>query len=79
MAEKERTIDEERQKPDKYLSDFLNKIVVCETLSGKTITGILVGYNKYELVMVEAKDIKSKNPMKTVIYKHGLISIRETG
>jgi small nuclear ribonucleoprotein (snRNP)-like protein len=65
------------QKSDKHLSDFMNKVVVCETLSGKTITGILTGYDKYELILVETKDIKSKKPMKTIIFKHGLISIRE--
>ena len=77
MVEKQRNNDEESQKQDKYLSDFINKIVVCETVSGKTITGIFTGYNKYELLLVEAKDIKSKKPIKTLIYKHGLISIRE--
>ncbi len=76
MIEKQRNNDEESQK-DKYLSDFINKIVVCETMSGKTITGIFTGFNKYELLLVEAKDIKSKKPIKTLIYKHGLISIRE--
>ena len=65
------------QKSDKYLSDFMNKVVVCETLSGKTITGILTGYDKYELILVETKEIKSKKPLKTIVYKHGLISIQE--
>jgi small nuclear ribonucleoprotein (snRNP)-like protein len=69
--------DEGAQKSNKYLSDFMNKVVVCETLSGKTITGILTGYDKYELILVETKDIKSKKPMKIVVYKHGLVSIRE--
>lgn len=55
----------------------MNKVVVCETLSGKTITGILTGYDKYELLLVDVKDIKSKKPKKTVVYKHGLISIQE--
>ncbi len=66
------------QGTDKYLSEFVNKVVICETLSGKTITGVLTGYNKYELILMEAKDIKSKNPAKTLVYKHGLVSIRET-
>ncbi|MBU4223460.1 MAG: hypothetical protein KKA10_17875 [Euryarchaeota archaeon] len=65
------------QKSDKYLSDFMNKVVVCETLNGKTITGILTGYDKYELVLVETKEIKSKKPLKTIVYKHGLFSIQE--
>ncbi|HLB71139.1 MAG: hypothetical protein OIN88_01210 [Candidatus Methanoperedens sp.] len=78
MAEKQKNKDEEPQKSDKYLSDFVNKVVVCETLSGKTITGVLTGYNKYELLFVETKDIKSKKPMKTLVYKHGVVSIRET-
>jgi small nuclear ribonucleoprotein (snRNP)-like protein len=65
------------QKSDKYLSDFINKVVMCEALSGKTITGILTGYDKYELILVETKDVKSKKPVKTIVYKHGLISIRE--
>ncbi|VVB93809.1 Uncharacterised protein [uncultured archaeon] len=72
MVEKQQNRDEE------YLSNFMNKVVVCETLSGKMITGILTGYNKYELLLVEAKDIKSKKPMKTLVYKHGVVSIRET-
>jgi len=46
-------------------------------LSGKTITGILTGFDRYELILVETKDIKSKNPMKIVVYKHALVSIRE--
>jgi len=50
MVEKQRNNDEESQKQDKYLSDFINKIVVCETMSGKTITGIFTGFNKYELL-----------------------------
>ena len=78
MIGEQRNRDEVLQKPDKYLSEFVNKVIVCETLSGKTITGILSGYDKYELILVETKDIKSKKPMKTIIFKHGLISIRET-
>ena len=70
--------DAESQKSDKYLSGFMNKVVVCETLSGKTITGVLTGYDKYELILVEAKDIKSKKPLKTLVFKHGLVSVRET-
>jgi small nuclear ribonucleoprotein (snRNP)-like protein len=77
MAGEQKNKDEGSQKSDKYLSDFMNKVVVCETLSGKTLTGILTGYDKYELILVETKDIKSKKPMKTIVYKHGLISIRE--
>jgi small nuclear ribonucleoprotein (snRNP)-like protein len=65
------------QGTDKYLSEFVNKVVVCETLSGKTITGVLTGYNKYELILMEVKDIKSKNPAKILVYKHGLVTIRE--
>ncbi len=75
--QRNRDRDEVSQKPDKYLSDFMNKVVVCETLSGKTITGILTGYDKYELILVETKDIKSKKPMKTIVYKHALVSVRE--
>jgi small nuclear ribonucleoprotein (snRNP)-like protein len=77
MSGEQRNKDEGSQKPEKFLSDFMNKVIVCETLSGKTITGILSGYDKYELILVETKDIKSKKPMKTIIFKHGLISIRE--
>ncbi len=77
MVGEQRNKDETSQKSDKYLSDFINKVVVCETLSSKTITGILTGYDKYELILVETKDIKSKKPMKTIVYKHGLTSIRE--
>ena len=77
MDREQKNKDEGSLKSDKYLSDFMNKVVVCETLSGKTITGILSGYDKYEIILVEAKDIKSKKPMKTIIFKHGLISIRE--
>ncbi|NJD76215.1 MAG: hypothetical protein FIB08_03855 [Candidatus Methanoperedens sp.] len=71
-------IEKQQNKDEEYLSYFMNKVVVCETLSGKTITGILTGCNKYELLLVEAKDIKSKKPMKTLVYKHGVVSIRET-
>lgn len=77
MVGEQRNRDEGPQKSEKYLSDFMNKVIVCESLSGKTITGILTGYDKYELILVETKDIKSKKPMKTIVYKHGLISIRE--
>jgi len=78
MIERQKSRDEEPQKSDKYLSDFINKVVVCETLSGKTITGVLTGFDKFELILVELKDIKSKNPKKTVVFKHGLISVKET-
>lgn len=77
MIERQKSKDEEPLKSDKYLSDFINKVVVCETLSGKTITGVLTGFDKFELILVEVKDIKSKKPMKTVVFKHGLISVRE--
>ncbi|MFA4956750.1 MAG: LSM domain-containing protein [Candidatus Methanoperedens sp.] len=77
MIERQKSKDEEPQKPDKYLSDFINKVVVCETLSGKTINGVLTGFDKFELILIELKDIKSKNPKKTVVFKHGLISVRE--
>lgn len=77
MIERQKNKDEEPQKSDKYLSDFMNKVVVCETLSSKTITGVLTGYDKFELLLVEVKDIKSKNPKKTVVFKHGLVSVRE--
>jgi len=78
MVERQKNKDDEPQKSDKYLSDFINKVVVCETLSGKTITGVLTGFDKFELILVELKDIKSKNPKKTVVFKHGLVSVRET-
>jgi small nuclear ribonucleoprotein (snRNP)-like protein len=77
MIERQKNREEEPQKSDKYLSDFINRVVVCETLSGKTITGVLMGFDKFELILVEVKDIKSKKPMKTVVFKHGLISVRE--
>jgi small nuclear ribonucleoprotein (snRNP)-like protein len=76
MAEKKKSRDEELQRYD-YLSDFINRIIVCETLSGKTVTGALTELNRYELILVETKDIKAKKPMKTVVLKHGLVSIRE--
>lgn len=75
MIQEQRNMDEKSQKS--YLSDFLNKVVVCETMSGKTMTGILTGFDKYELILVETKDIKSKKPMKIILYKHGLVSVRE--
>jgi small nuclear ribonucleoprotein (snRNP)-like protein len=75
MVGEQRNKDEWSQKS--YLSDFLNKVIVCDTLSGKTITGILTSYDKYELILVETKDIKSKKPLKIVVYKHALVSIRE--
>jgi small nuclear ribonucleoprotein (snRNP)-like protein len=77
MIERQRSRDVEPLKSDKYLSDFINRVVICETLSGKTITGVLTGFDKFELILVEVKDIKSKKPMKTVVFKHGLISVRE--
>ncbi len=77
MVGEQRNKDEVSQKSDNYLSDFMSKVVVCETLSGKAIIGILTGYDKYTLILVETKDIKSKKPMKTVVYKHALVSIRE--
>ncbi len=64
-------------KEDQFLPEFMNKVIVCETLGGKTITGILTGHDKYTMLLVEAKDIKSKKPMKTLVYKHGVASIRE--
>ncbi len=75
MIGEQRNRDEKPQ--NSYLYDFMNKVVVCETMSGKTITGILTGFDKYELILVETKDIKSKKPMKIIVYKHGLVSIRE--
>ncbi len=75
MVGEQRNKDEWSQKS--YLTDFLNKVIVCDTLSGKTITGILTSYDKYELILVETKDIKSKKPMKIIVYKHALVSIRE--
>ncbi len=50
MAEKQKIRDAQSQQLDKYLSDFMNKAVVCETLSGKTITGVLAGYDRYKFV-----------------------------
>lgn len=75
MVGEQRNKDEWSQKS--YLTDFLNKVIVCDTLSGKTITGILTSYDKYELILVETKDIKSKKPLKIIVYKHSLVSIRE--
>ncbi len=60
MAGEQRNKDEGSQKSDKYLSDFMNKVVVCETLSGKTITGILTGYDKYELILVKQRILNRK-------------------
>ncbi len=76
MAEKEKSRTGAARKPE-LLSDFINKIVVCETLSGKTLTGVLTEHSTYELVLVETKDIKSKKPAGTVVFKHGLVSVRE--
>ncbi|MDD5614823.1 MAG: RNA chaperone Hfq [Candidatus Methanoperedens sp.] len=75
MVGEQKNKDEWSQKS--YLSDFMNKVIICDTLSGKTITGILTSYDKYELILVETKDIKSKKPMKIIVYKHALVSIRE--
>ncbi len=75
MIGEQKYMEEKSQKS--YLSDFMNKVVVCETMSGKTMTGILTGFDKYELILIETKDIKSKKPMKIIVYKHGLISVRE--
>ena len=75
MVVEQRNKDEWSQKS--YLTDFLNKVIVCDTLSGKAITGILTSYDKYELILVETKDIKSKKPLKIIVYKHALVSIRE--
>ncbi len=72
--------DKHQPKPgsDKFIDDLANKVVACETLSGKTITGVLTGYDTYTLLVVEPKDIKNPNPKGTVIFKHGLVSVRET-
>ena len=75
MVGEQKNKDEWSQKS--YLFDFMNKVIICDTLSGKTITGILTSFDKYELILVETKDIKSKKPMKIVVYKHALVSIRE--
>ncbi len=78
MAEKGKSRTENLSlKQSRYLSDFINKIVACETLSGKTLTGILTECSTYELVLVETKDIKSKTPKKTVVFKHSLVNVRE--
>jgi small nuclear ribonucleoprotein (snRNP)-like protein len=80
MDEKQKNRDKEKNKyspEESNLPGFMNKVIVCETLGGKTITGVLTGYNKYELILMQTKDIKSKNPAKTLVYKHGLVSIRE--
>ncbi len=67
----------EKPKKSDYFSDLMNKVVVCEALNGKTITGVLTGYNQYELHLIESKDIKSKTPRKTLIFKHRLVSVKE--
>jgi len=77
MYERPRIKETEPQKSDS-LSDFMNKVIVCESLSGNSITGVLTEYSKYELILVEMKDIKSKKPKKTVVFKHGLVSIKES-
>jgi small nuclear ribonucleoprotein (snRNP)-like protein len=64
-------------KNDKFLHEFMNKVVVCETLTGKTVTEVLTGYDRYTMLLVETKDIKSIKPMKTIVFKHGVVSIRE--
>ncbi len=43
----------EKPKKSDYFSDLMNKVVVCEALNGKTITGVLTGYNQYELHLIE--------------------------
>ncbi len=80
LADIGKKYDKHQLKPgsDKFLNDFVNKVVACETLSGKTITGVLIGYDTYTLLVVEPKDIKDPNPKRTVIFKHGMVSIRET-
>lgn len=80
MDEKQMNLEKIKQagmKEDKFLPEFVNKIVVCELLGGKTITGVLTGYDKYSLMLVEAKDLKSKKPVQNMVYKHAIISIRE--
>jgi small nuclear ribonucleoprotein (snRNP)-like protein len=76
---KGKNYDKHQLKPgsDKFLNDLVNKVVACETMSGKIITGVLIGYDTYTLLVVEPKDIKNPNPKRTVIFKHGLVSICE--
>jgi small nuclear ribonucleoprotein (snRNP)-like protein len=76
MVEKGKSRNEASQQSE-YLSSLINKIVVCETLTGKTITGVLTEHNKYELILVDTKDIKSKQPKKTVVFKRSVVSVRE--
>jgi small nuclear ribonucleoprotein (snRNP)-like protein len=57
MVERQKNKDDEPQKSDKYLSDFINKVVVCETLSGETITGVLTGFDKFELILVSSSKV----------------------
>ncbi len=77
MTEKQKNKGNGSEKEDAYLPDFMNKVVVCETVGGKTITGVLAGYDRYTMVLIEMKDIKSPNPKKTMLYKSGVASLRE--
>ncbi len=70
-------VEEQNNRNTEYLHDLINKVVVCETLSGKPISGVLEGFNKYELVLIDAKNMKLKKPVRTTVYKHGLVSIKE--
>lgn len=55
-----------------YLSKLLNKKVNCRFLNWQTIEGILVDFNKYEIILIinEVEQI--------IIFKHGLFSIKES-
>lgn len=54
-----------------FLHNMLDKKVEIETLGGKTLTGILIEYNKYEV------QLKLSDDKVVLLWKHGLLSICE--
>jgi small nuclear ribonucleoprotein (snRNP)-like protein len=77
--DKDKKHDKHQFKPgsEKFLNDLVNKVVSCETLSGKTTTGILMSYDTYTLLVVDPKELKNPNPKRTILFKHGLMSLSE--
>ncbi len=67
----------DRPKPPSVFADFMNKIVSCDLMTGETLSGVLVEQRQYELILIDTKDLKSKTPKKTLVFKHGVVSIRE--
>ncbi|MCJ7617450.1 MAG: RNA chaperone Hfq [Desulfobacterales bacterium] len=52
-----------------FYMDLKGKLVTCEFINGKTISGIFVGFNQWEI------KIKTKNG-DVIVYKHALATMK---